>query len=405
MKMTRWARAFLRRKTQKADRLFTFPREKQEAYLDRLERSLLRPLYERGATEESFEVSEARSYAQYKAQRKLDGFFLTFVTEAAALVLGGFLRKRCAGKVCTPEYRSRALYVIYDADPSLIPEELKKAYPDAVPYRHCEEAALTEEDAAFLRRLRRRRPLAFAYRFKMAAKLAMYRAALQKNECACEALLVCAEFSYTSSLLTWYLEREGCAQINWMHGEKLFYMRDSFCRFTRFYVWDEHYLSLFRSLRVPECSLCLMTQTRARTSPSETSGEDENCVDFCYYLANESAEEMRRLAELFRKLRARGFRLRLRAHPRYTDQNLLTTLFPPEEVEAPDQTLEQSFAATRRVLSLYSTVLYQAWLQGKDIVIDDLKNPAHYECLKSLSYIMMAKQHRLLSEFIQGDHA
>ena len=54
-------------------------------------------------------------------------------------------------------------------------------------------------------------------------------------------------------------------------------------------------------------------------------------------------------------------------------------------------------------IGLYSTVLYQAYINHVPVVIDDLTAPERFAQLKSLCYIMLDKPHGLLSALLQEE--
>lgn len=59
-----------------------------------------------------------------------------------------------------------------------------------------------------------------------------------------KAIVVHNEYSFTSSILTAYCETRNVLHINVMHGEKMYYIRDSYFRYDRCYVWDAYYRDL-----------------------------------------------------------------------------------------------------------------------------------------------------------------
>lgn len=65
--------------------------------------------------------------------------------------------------------------------------------------------------------------------------------------------------------------------------------------------------------------------------------------------------------------------------------------------------IEQSILRTKCAVSLYSTVLLQASINGVAVVIDDLTAPERFVQLKSLRYIMLDKPHGLLSALLQEE--
>ena len=257
---------------------------------------------------------------------------------------------------------------------------------------------LRKEDLALLSTLRRRYPTAFYFRFKCMAKLAMYR--YQYELYHPKALIVDEEISYTTSFLTEYCHRLGVEHINVMHGEKLYYIRDSFFCFDRCYVWDECYRRLFFDLRAEP------TQFRVEIPPSMQPWEKPSTppeVDLTYYLQEEPTEQRMQIAAALHTLQARGMVIAVRPHPLYCDDTLLE-IFSGFALEMPGNcSIEQSILRTKCAVSLYSTVLLQASINGVAVVIDDLTAPERFAQLKSLRYIMLDKPHGLLSALLQEE--
>ena len=103
-------------------------------------------------------------------------------------------------------------------------------------------------------------------------KLAMYR--YQYEVYHPKAMIVDEEYSYTSSFLTEYCHRLGVEHIDIMHGEKLYFIRDTFFCFDRCYVWDGYYRDLFCQLRAEPTA--------------ELSGHTANQSKIRYIAANNS---------------------------------------------------------------------------------------------------------------------
>ena len=257
---------------------------------------------------------------------------------------------------------------------------------------------LTGEDCSFLRELARRYPTAFYFRFKCMAKLAMYRSLYETYRP--KAIIVSEEYSYTSSFLSEYCHRLGVEHINVMHGEKLYYIRDSFFCFDRCYVWDECYRRLFCDLRTEPA------QFRVELPPSMQPWEKPSTppeVDLTYYLQAEPTEQRMQIAAALHTLQARGMVIAVRPHPLHCDDTLLE-IFSGFALEMPgDCSIEQSILRTKCAVSLYSTVLLQASINGVAVVIDDLTAPERFVQLKSLRYIMLDKPHGLLSALLQEE--
>lgn len=366
------------------DPLFAVPVARQKAFLESLP--------------EPKDLLE-RSYAQYRCQMMLERPILRVMYQLAAMLLLPVYRRQLLRRPPPrKEETADAVFLSEDSE-RLLPETLRTAFPvlcQAWGYQG--SSLLRKEDLALLSTLRRRYPTAFYFRFKCMAKLAMYR--YQYELYHPKALIVDEEISYTTSFLTEYCHRLGVEHINVMHGEKLYYIRDSFFCFDRCYVWDECYRRLFFDLRAEP------TQFRVEIPPSLQPWEKPSTppeVDLTYYLQEEPTEQRMQIAAALHTLQARGMVIAVRPHPLYCDDTLLE-IFSGFALEMPGNcSIEQSILRTKCAVSLYSTVLLQASINGVAVVIDDLTAPERFAQLKSLRYIMLDKPHGLLSALLQEE--
>lgn len=366
------------------DPLFAVPVARQKAFLESLP--------------EPKDLLE-RSYAQYRCQMMLERPILRVMYQLAAMLLLPVYRRQLLRRPPPrKEETADAVFLSEDSE-RLLPETLRTAFPvlcQAWGYQG--SSLLRKEDLALLSTLRRRYPTAFYFRFKCMAKLAMYR--YQYELYHPKALIVDEEISYTTSFLTEYCHRLGVEHINVMHGEKLYYIRDSFFCFDRCYVWDECYRRLFFDLRAEP------TQFRVEIPPSMQPWEKPSTppeVDLTYYLQEEPTEQRMQIAAALHTLQARGMVIAVRPHPLYCDDTLLE-IFSGFALEMPGNcSIEQSILRTKCAVSLYSTVLLQASINGVAVVIDDLTAPERFAQLKSLRYIMLDKPHGLLSALLQKE--
>lgn len=367
------------------DPLFAVPVARQKAFLE----SLPEP-------EDLLE----RSYAQYRCQMMLERPILRAGYQLAAmLLLPIFQRQLLRRPVPSCENQTTDAVFAFDGPDTILPCSLRQEYPGIRQVRDFQNRLfLTGEDCFFLKELARRYPTAFYFRFKCMVKLAMYR--YQYEVYHPKAMIVSEEYSYTSSFLTEYGHRLGVEHINVMHGDKLYYIRDSFFCFDRCYVWDQFYRDLFFELRAEP------TQFRIELSPSMQPWEKPSTppeVDLTYYLQAEPTEQRMQIAAALHTLQARGMVIAVRPHPLYCDDTLLE-IFSGFTLEMPGNcSIEQSILRTKCAVSLYSTVLLQASINGVAVVIDDLTAPERFVQLKSLRYIMLDKPHGLLSALLQEE--
>ena len=341
-----------------------------------------------------------RSYAQYRCQMMLERPILRVMYQAAAMLLLPIYQRQLLRRPTPRKEQTTDAVFLYDDSRSILPEALCAEFPVLCQiWDYQGSCLLRKEELALLSTLRRRYPTAFFFRFKCMAKLAMYR--YQYEVYHPKAIIVSEEYSYTSSFLTEYCHRLGVEHVNVMHGEKLYYIRDSFFCFDRCYVWDECYRRLFCDLRAES------SQFRVEMPPSMQPWDSqgvEKAVDYTYYLQAETPQMLDKIAKSLQTLRKNGAKIAVRPHPVYSDKETVHRLFSDFEIEMNAEVgIETSILRTRHVIGLYSTVLYQAHINHVSVVIDDLTAPERFTQLKSLRYIMLDKPHGLLSALLQEE--
>ena len=339
----------------------------------------------------------ARSYAQYRCQMKLSGRGMQVAYQLASIPLLLIYRYRYAARQKRAVSSADAVFLYADTS-AILPETLHAEFPQLVQVRGFQQQGLLlPEDIAFLHEMKRRYPVSFYFRFKCMVKLAMYRYWFEAYHP--KVMIVSEEYSYTSSFLTAYCHRLGVEHINVMHGEKLYSIQDSFVHFDRFYVWDVFYRDLFISLRAEPA------QFRVELPPSMqpwNADGVEKSVDYTYYLQAEDRAMLEKIAQALHTLRQQGCTVAVRPHPRYSDRNEICALFSGIEVENGSEiSIQTSILRTRHVISRFSTVLYQAYINHVPIDIDDRTDPEEFRQLAELRYQMLSVPHALLSELME----
>ena len=282
----------------------------------------------------------------------------------------------------------------FEGSDSIIPDSLTFGYVK-VPLNP--SFCLSRNDIRFVLEFVRKHPFSGMFLLKNIIKISMYSRAIDKYRP--NKIMSSCEYSYTSSILTKYCESRGIEHINVMHGEKIFNIRDSFCRFTKFYVWDEYYLWLFCKLKADQSNFVVEQCKAIRLNISKYVLSKEDCFDYTFYLAIEDADTLSKLRQIVNELQAHGERVILRPHPLYTCLRLLNEYFVTGEIEIPQEVdLAFSIARTTNVVSIGSTVLYQAFVLHKNIVIDNISNLNRYKWFQDNAYIMFGKHHVLLSD-------
>ena len=183
-----------------------------------------------------------------------------------------------------------------------------------------------------------------------------------------------------------------------MHGEKLFYIRDSFFCFDRCYIWANKYKELFRVLRAEQSQFVVEVPPALKTEKSDIAPTK----DFTYYLGGESGDKLYRIKRALDKLVENGYVVAVRPHLRYSNkeeiENIFSGLFI---IEDPEKTpIKRSIQSTRIAVSLYSTCLLQAYLNGISACIDDLSDPDRYEELLKRKYVLAELSSLRLSSLV-----
>ena len=231
---------------------------------------------------------------------------------------------------------------------------------------------------------------------KVTIKFALYRALIIRY--SPEVLIVHNEYSFTSSALTEYCHRNSILHINVMHGEKLYYIRDSFFSFDSCYVWDQHYIELFRSLNA-EPNQFVVAIPPSLTIKTQSYIADDAYADIKYYLAYNNEEEIASIVNSLKPFIAAGKTVKYRLHPRYGNKDILMKYCSEDEIEDAEQIpIQASVSNLKYAVGSYSTVLLQAWFSGKTVVLDDVTFPSIYDKLKSMHYMLAEKPHIRLSK-------
>ena len=199
------------------------------------------------------------------------------------------------------------------------------------------------------------------------------------------------EYSFTSSILTEYLNKIGIEHINVMHGEKLFNIRDAYANFNKFYVWDYHYVELFCKLGYNQDIFRVEKPQSLLSKCGVNNSRIKNQNQVLKYFLNGSEEfsQQKKLIDILEKLNKR-FKIVIRLHPRYSTsievfkKNGFITIEYPNLIE-----VKESICESDVICSQYSTVLYQAYLLNKTVIIDDVSDVNHFNSLKQLDYIMI----------------
>lgn len=326
-----------------------------------------------------------RSYFQYLCQKWTDNNSLKYVlANIGAFAAITFMKLKYYRLGRNISYKKKYDSVITQ---SFIGNYLPKDFDGTYFCQNFNMGSLNDDDKKFIRVINKRYPFAFYFRLKCISRIAAYSDMIQKYHP--EIVFCSAEYSFTSSILTSYCEMHNVEHINIMHGEKLFMAREAFSRFTKFYVWDSFYIKLFKSLRADQTKYLISPMN---THAGNVKSEGNSCV---YYLGLENENRLKKIKAILEALDSDYY---VRPHPIYETAEV-RQIFDDEHIEnAREVDIWDSIGKAGTIISLYSTVLYQAYLVGANIMIDDVSNHELYEALFERDYIMLNKPHKLLSE-------
>lgn len=342
-----------------------------------------------------------RSYFQYLCQNTLMKRGAPFLSNCAAIPLLPLykwkLQRIKAGDGVESGAESRRAVFLFSGPSNIVPDSLWGEFDILQERDFQKKLRLTQADLDYLRKVRRKYPFAFYFRLKCMLKLAMYSHAIDSSHP--KAIICSEEYSFTCSFLTDYCRFRGVEHINVMHGEKLYFIRDSFVHFDRFYVWDQHYVDLFKDLSAEEMQFRIEIPPSLRFPPREPI---EKQVDYTYYLGNETLEQIEHILANLAILRERGARVAIRLHPSYFSHSKFLCEDPRGFVieRKEDCSIEESLLHTGCAISLYSTVLLQAAFNNVPYAIDDLSNPFLFKQIKDMRFLLLSKPCTLLSELI-----
>ena len=235
--------------------------------------------------------------------------------------------------------------------------------------------------------------------FRVMLKVAKYRAIIDSFG-HLEVIAITGEFADTSSAMTQYCHENDIKHYDFMQGEAFGSPRSSFFHFDKCYVWDEHYKNMFIGFgATPEQFEVSLPQCLQKIGRNH----NEKTIDYTYYLGGDPDEEMSIISTALKQLTTKGYACEVRPHPRWSDMEKVRKEFEGISIQdTKSVNIDQSILQTKNAISLYSTVLLQAFYNDVNVVIDDLSAPDKFKMLEGYQYIMLNKPHQLLSEITKN---
>ena len=334
----------------------------------------------------------SRSYCQYLCQKKLykqNYIFLNFISFFLIKLILVFF-KIFQKKIIKEE----KVKVLYFGIEKTIPKE----------FSHYEKKKLenhlffTKKDIEYFENdILKKSKKEYYFALKVLLKIAIYRYNIEKY--SPEIFLVTSEYSWTSSILTEFCEKNKILHINYMHGNKWYVIRDSFFKFHKCYVWDEHYAEIFCKLKAFEGQFEVIDYL---DFIPQINIEIKELYNTYYLQIDETEDEVDQIIIILEKLRLKtGYKGKIRCHPVYTSQRIKKVI--PIEMLDLEKNIYYSIGMSNYIISKTSTVLYEAYVMGSsEIIIDDItQDKKNYAYLKELKWISIFKPHQRLSKIIE----
>ena len=350
------------------------------------QKNILEEIYKKDFDDTYF----SRSYCQYLCQKKIykQSYcflnFLSFFIIKFLIILFKFFPKK--------NIKKEKVDIIYFGTEKTIPKKFLK-YKIKKLENHL---FLTEKDIKYFKiDILKKSKRQYYFALKILLKISTYRYNIEKY--SPRIFLVTSEYSWTSSLLTEFCEKNKISHINYMHGDKKYYIRDSFFKFHKCYIWDEHYEKIFCELKAFKKQFEIIDYS----SFIPKIEIKEKLYNTYYLQADETIEDINKIIKILKSLEIKtGYMGKIRCHPVYTSQKIKKII--PTEMLDLEKNIYYSLGMSNYIISKTSTVLYEAYImESNNIVIDDFtQDKNNYNYLKELKWISIFKPHQRLSEII-----
>lgn len=208
------------------------------------------------------------------------------------------------------------------------------------------------------------------------------------------------ERNVASPLIKKLYEQTGRKFVSFMHGEYLLRLIQGFMGFSEYYIWDKSYEDMFANML--KCNIDKYVLYKPKKLEKKWNLETIEPSIYCtYYFSAESKESIKGIASLFKRIESSGKRCKVRPHPRYSQWDYINDSFPDEMIENPKEiSIKESLSRTKYAVGLATTVLSEAYFEGRTVVIDDISSKEKFDNLERRNFICLRRPHFLLSELM-----
>lgn len=340
-----------------------------------------------------------RAYYQYLCQKrnepKWKNYFFNITSFFLILFYQEIMLKR--GRMQSFKNKADGVYISDGISDDIVPDSLKNEFPVLVKTNFEDDLGLVKDDIIFFNQIQKRYKSPY-FLLKVLVKLAIYSSVIRLYQPL--AIISYTEGSFTCALMTKYCESLGVEHINVQHGE---YSRNTDCcgmRFHRMYIWDRFFYDSLCTLGDFKISYVIELPNSILKACEKNDGPFD--YDITYYLQNHSREELVKIREMLEILKQKGYRCKVRPHPRESELEILQQCLSDIEIEnLNSQSLSDSLNTTKYVVSFRSTVLLQAWFNEKKVIIDDYSSRKNAAELEDGDFFLMHKGVMKMTEFMK----
>lgn len=212
-------------------------------------------------------------------------------------------------------------------------------------------------------------------------------------------LSIAGENDFSTSLLTEFCEENNTKYTCLMHGEYFLEANHAFVRFSEIYVWDEYYVKQFDKLHAKTGKYHIYIPNRFNMHLKL----QEPTYFIGYYLQEFSERQLLAIRDTLKIFTKLGFKCKIRPHKRASDMETVNRIFKDEngiDIEMFSISIEESYCNVKYIVSMYSTVLSEAYYNNLHPVIDDISDPYLYRSLKEIMNINLNRIDKRLSSIV-----
>lgn len=286
----------------------------------------------------------------------------------------------------------------------IFPYMLEKKYPEIAEYGEISYLKLFMTKDAFniFRKALSEHPISFHYLTVLLIRLSQACFFLNKYKPSCVVTYVC-EREFSDPIITMYYESHSVEYHGYMHGDYLYTIEQAFMHYSKYWVWSEHYKNLFEILRCEfETEIYTPMKYSGIVKPRHTIDDYDYYATY-YFNGDESEEAINVIKKTLIQLKKKGYKCKVRPHPRFSNADLIRKLFKDDFVveDTSSVSIEESLECSYLTIALVSTVISQAYYSGKRIVMDDISDVERFRQLHERRYILVDNVDMLLSDLLK----